>query len=343
VGLGKFQGWWNGVTTGDFDGDGKMDIVASNWGRNTRYGSHRSQPLQILYGDFDGDGTMDLIEAHYDPQLRRLVPERGLDFMAKAMPFIREKFSKHAAYGQASVQEIFGDRLNGAKKWEANWLDSTLFLNRSDHFEAKPLPMEAQMAPAFGVCVGDFDGDGNEDIFLSQNFFATQPETPRSDAGRGLWLRGDGHGGFTAMSGQESGVKIYGEQRGCAAADYDGDGRVDLVVTQNGAETKLFKNVLGRPGLRIRLIGPPGNPEAVGAVLRLARGENFGPAREIHAGSGYWSQDSPVQVLNAPVAPTKLWVRWPGGKVSQLDLPANAHEVRVTTTTALATPGRTMP
>jgi len=42
-----------------------------------------------------------------------------------------------------------------------------------------PLPAEAQLAPAFAVCVGDMDGDGKEDVFLSQNFFAVAPETSR--------------------------------------------------------------------------------------------------------------------------------------------------------------------
>ena len=185
------------------------------------------------------------------------------------------------------------------------------------------------MAPAFAVCVGDMDGDGQEDIFLSQNFFATQPETPRYDAGRGLWLKGDGGGAFKAVPGQSSGVKVYGEQRGAALCDYDGDGRVDLVVTQNGAETKLYHNVGAKPGLRVRLVGPAGNPTGVGAVVRLRFGERWGPAREVHAGSGYWSQDSAVQVLGTPDPPTALWVRWPGGKTQQADVPPRTQEMNV--------------
>jgi len=163
------------------------------------------------------------------------------------------------------------------------------------------------------VSVADVDGDGKEDIFLSQNFFATDGDTSRYDAGRGLWLKGDGQGGFVPLSGQQSGVKVYGEQRGCALADYDGDGRVDLVVTQNGAETRLYHNIGAKPGLRVRLVGPSGNPQAIGACARLKFGERFGPAREIHAGSGYWSQDSAVQVMGFADQPDGSWVRWPGG------------------------------
>src|SRR6185436_16845405 len=120
--------------------------------------------------------------------------------------------------------------------------------------------------PAFAVNIADFDGDGNEDIFLSQNFFATPPETPRLDAGRGLLLRGDGAGRFKTVPSLESGIEVYGEQRGAAMADFDADGRIDLVVTQNGAATKLFHNVGAKPGLRVRLAGPQENPSGVGAT-----------------------------------------------------------------------------
>jgi hypothetical protein len=328
LGFGKFLGWWNGVTTGDFDGDGKLDIVASNWGRNTPYQSHRQKPLRLFYGDLDGDGTEDLIEAYYDPELKKTVPERMLSFVARGLPLIRERFPTYEAFAKAGIEEI-GRPWHNTKEHQANWLESTVFLNRGDRFEARPLPMEAQMAPSFAVCIGDMDGDGYEDVFLSQNFFATQPDLPRFDGGRGLWLRGDGQGGFKPLSGQESGINIYGEQRGAALCDYDGDGRIDLVVGQNGAETKLYRNMGAKPGLRVRLIGPPGNPHGVGATLRVMEEGRAGPAREIHAGSGYWSQDSVIQVLAADSPRAQLQVRWPGGKITESEVPSGVREIRI--------------
>lgn len=112
-------------------------------------------------------------------------------------------------------------------------------------------------------------------------------------------------------------------------ADFNEDGRIDLVVTQNGAATRLFQNVTARPGLRVRLAGPPGNPAGVGASVRLKTGDRPGPAREIHAGSGYWSQDSTVQVMGGAGRPTQIVVRWPGGQTTTTDVPVDAREIMV--------------
>src|SRR5260370_20441821 len=180
-----------------------------------------------------------MVEASYDTEMKKIVPERGLEVMAKALPFLRARFATHKAYGEASVEEILGDRLPSANTREANWLESTVFFNRGDHFEARPLPVEAQMAPAFAICAGDLDGDGQEDPFLSQNFFASQPETPRCDAGRGLWLRGDGRGGFHAVPRPESAIIVYGEQRGAALCAFGHDRRVALAATRNGPANRL--------------------------------------------------------------------------------------------------------
>jgi hypothetical protein len=98
------------------------------------------------------------------------------------------------------------------------------------------------------------------------------------------------------------------------------------VAAQHGGETKLFRNESAKPGLRVRLAGPPGNPQGFGAVARLVFGERKGPARELHGGGGWWSQDSAVLVLATPASPTALEVRWPGGKVTTHPVPAGAKE-----------------
>ena len=325
--LNSLTGWWNGVTTGDLDGDGRLDILASNWGQNSKYQSRRGAPLRLYYADFIGDGAPAVLEAYLDAEMKEYVPDRRLEAVAESMPFLRGRFPNHQSFANASVAEILGD--SQARYLEANCLESLVFLNRGDRWEARFMPAEAQWAPAFAILVADYDGDGHEDVFLSQNFFAEGPETSRCDAGRGLWLRGDGSGGLQAVPGQESGILVYGEQRGAAVSDFDGDGRIDLLTTQNAAATRLFRNVRGKPGLRVRLKGPPGNPFGYGAQIRLKRGERLGPVREVHGGGGYWSQDSPVQVLTGGQGSLQVWVRWPGGKSFTVDVPVGAAEIMI--------------
>jgi hypothetical protein len=335
LGLADYVGLWNGITAGDVDGDGQLDLIATNWGWNNRYQAEGSGHLRLYYGDFLENGALEVIECYLNADMGKVVPFSRLRNVARAFPFVSERFESNEAYGLASIDQVLGNLAPRAKVLPVDTFASMVFFNRRDHFEAKPLPTEAQFAPAFGVCIGDMNGDGYEDIFLSQNFFAQQSEIPRLDAGRGLWLRGDGHGGFSPVPGQESGIKVYGEQRGCALADYDGDGRVDLVVTQNGAATKLFHNLRAKPGIRVRVSGGPANPYGIGAVLRLGGHGESGPAREVHAGSGYWSQDGSVQVLGFAVPPERLEVHWPGGNTSHFTIPPGAREVLVEPNTSL--------
>lgn len=327
--LAELTGWWNGVAAGDFDGDGRLDLIASNWGLNDACQASPARPLRTYFGDLGGQGVVDVLEAYYPAELSTEMPRRNLNALSQALPFLRGSYANHAAFSTATMADVIALLPAKPAMVAAGTLATTLFLNRGTHFVAVPLAWEAQLAPAFAVCVADVDGDGNEDVFLSQNCFALRPEWPRLDGGRGLWLRGDGRGNLRPMPGQESGIAVYGEQRGAAVGDFNEDGRVDLAVSQNGAATKLYENVGARPGLRVRLLGSPANPSAIGAVLRLGAGGRFGPAREIRAGSGYWSQDSAVQVLAAQQRPDQIRVRWPGGRETTSSIPSDAREIAV--------------
>lgn len=343
-GLESRKGFWNGVTAGDFDGDGRMDLVASNWGRNWRIdqtggpagvtpAAGRQAPVRLVSGEFSEPGRVMTLLASVDPATGRETPWRAWSALAKAIPSLAERVPSHREFAARDVTGLLGPLAARASSLEADTFDSMLFLNRGGRFEAVPLPVQAQFAPAFGLSVADFDGDGREDLFLAQNFFGVDAETSRHDAGTGLVLLGDGRGGFRSLSPQEAGFSLPGEQRASAVADVDGDGRPDLAVGQHAGITRILRNVGGRPGVRVRLQGPPGNPEGVGAVLRLVFGDRTGPAREIHVGSGFRSQDSADTVLAAPTVPTALEVRWPAAPGSprsgfqRLEWPAGARAV----------------
>lgn len=90
----------------------------------------------------------------------------------------------------------------------------------------------------------------------------------------------------------------------------------------------MFLNRAPGKGLTVVLQGTMGNPDAIGAVMRLRSAEGrLGPKRLVRAGGGHWSCDSPIQILGATSAPKTLWVRWPDGFESEYPLESGASRV----------------
>lgn len=329
-GLEAWTGAWQGVTAGDLDGDGRFDLVASNLGLNTRHQLAWHGRWRLVAGDFDGNGTLDIVEAF--PRTGDQaddVPWRALDVFRRAIPSWQERYPTWRGFAEVSLRELLGDALRTATVLEATTLEHRVFLNRGDRFESRTLPREAQWSPGFGVGIADFDGDGHEDVFLAQNRFDLDLDSGRADAGVGICLLGNGSGGFRALDPMESGISMTGQQRGVALADYDRDGRTDICVAQHNDRTRLYRNRGGRPGLRVRVVGPPRNPIGVGARLRWVSDQGHGPAREVRVGSGYWSNDSPVSVLTGIPEGARLQVVWPGGRTMEYSIPAGTREVGV--------------
>ncbi len=333
-GMVALTGFWNSVTTGDLNGDGRLDIIAGNWGLNSFYSRAGKGPWDIFFGKLNNEQTgSPILDAYHEPQHGAVLPWRGMKILSDQMPWLVSQFGSHAAFASADVPRILGAAFSHAEHLTARTLASMVFWNKGGgKFEAQELPREAQWAPVFGINVADFDNDGVEDVFLAQNFFAVRPEDDRLDAGRGLLLKGKSDGTLQPIPGELSGIKVYGEQRGSAVADFDEDGRLDLVVTQNGAATKLFHNSLAPKGLRVRLKGPEGNPKGYGSVLRVQVDDRLGPAREIHCGSGYWSQDSSIQIFARTDKHAAILIRWPGGKETQTFVPKEAEEIEIDAT-----------
>ncbi len=328
-GLSRWPSRWNGLAAGDLDGDGRLDLVATSWGRNLMARADSARPLLLYYGPFGARGEDEMLLAREDPRLRGPAPLDRYERVRTAIPSLASRVTSFATYADANVDQLLAPFAGQVHRLTATTLDHMILLNRGGRFEPVPLPTEAQLAPAFYAGIADFDGDGFEDLFLGQNFSTTSVGTPRYDAGRSLLLLGDGKGGLQPLAGARSGLIVYGDQRGAAYADFDGDGRLDLVVSQNGGATQLFRNRGARTGLRVRLQGPPGNPDAVGAQIRIVYGDRMGPVREVQAGSGYWSQNGAVQVLGLAGTPTGVWIRWPGGFEARVAVRAGGREVVV--------------
>lgn len=321
VGLDRFKGWWNGVVTGDFNNDGRPDVIATNRGLNSPYQMESANPLKMFHGDFDRDNKYEIVEAYFDENTQAYVPRRQLHVLAEALPPLASSINSYSKFADASLAELFRTNLNDLPHKEINMLQSMLFINRGDSFESRPLPVEAQLSTSFAPVVADFNNDGNEDLFLSQNLFSVPELFPRQDAGRGSLLVGDGTGKFMYKSGTATGLKIYGEQRGAAVADINKDGKVDLAVAQNNSDTKLYVNMIEKRGLNVSLLGSAENKDAIGSGIRVVYDDGSkGPKREIQAGSGYWSQNGFEQVMGWNKRPTYIEIKWFDGTLDTVEV-----------------------
>ncbi|MCG8467742.1 MAG: CRTAC1 family protein, partial [Gemmatimonadetes bacterium] len=328
-GLAGLTGRWNGIATGDLNEDGVPDLVATGWGENTEaelMGAGR----EILHGDLDRNGTYDLLELERRPDGSE-GPARRLDQVARGLPGLRRLVATHHAFAETPLDRLLPGGLAGASRLSARELRHTVFLSRDGGYDAHPLPAVAQRAPAFGVAIADLDADGHQDLVLAQNFFATKLGTPRYDAGRGLVLAGDGTGLLEPLPAARSGLAAYGDGRGVAVADFDGDGALDIALGQNGGPTRLFRNARSADGatVRVRLVGPAANPRAIGAAVRAVYDDGAGPWHELQAGVGYWSQHDLTQVVGLRRAARAIEVRWPEGRRSRVDLEPGTAELRI--------------
>lgn len=206
-GLEDTEGWYYEVASADMDDDGDKDFIIGNLGLNYKYKASIKEPFEVYAHDFDENGTSDIVLSYYENG--DLFPVRGRSCSAQQIPALEEKFPTFESFGDSDLKAIYGGDLEVALNLKAKTFASYYIENIDGvSFVKHKLPRLAQVSSINSILVEDFDYDGKKDLLISGNLFTSEIETPRNDSGVGLFLKGDGKGGFVAISPVDSGFMV---------------------------------------------------------------------------------------------------------------------------------------
>ncbi len=239
TGLENHTGWWNSINGADFDKDGDIDLIAGNLGLNYKYKSSPEAPFEIYTKDFDGNGSLDIVLGYYEEG--NLFPLRGRECSSDQVPMIKQKFPTYDLFAKASLEEVYGpENMEGALHYAATDFATSYLENRGDGtFTSHPLPHLAQLSATNTIEIQDFDQDGHLDVLLAGNLYGAEVETPRSDAGYGLLLTGNGKGQFKPIPPSKSGLYIPGDVKDSEPIGISGK-EMGYVFAKNGDALQLI-------------------------------------------------------------------------------------------------------
>lgn len=237
-GLDKSNGWWWSINKADLDGDGDMDYVAGNLGKNSKFKASAKKPFFVYANDFDDTGNIDIVLTFEDKD-GELKPVRGRECSSQQMPFIVEKFPDFNSFAKASIEDIHSpEKLESAIKYPAYNFESCILWNENGKLKLEPFEYRAQSAPVKSSVLEDLDGDGIIDILLAGNMFHTEVETSRYDAGFGHFLKGLGDGKFQYVPNVKSGFFAGQDVKDLEAITISG--RRAILVANNNGELETF-------------------------------------------------------------------------------------------------------
>jgi hypothetical protein len=122
----EYSGWWNKLLTGDFNHDGKPDLIAGNVGLNTQCRASDKQPAEMYYKDFDDNGSVDPILCLYIKETS--YPYVSRDELLDQMSNMRTRFTDYNSYADVTLKTIFNEEeLKDANHLKANYLKTAYF------------------------------------------------------------------------------------------------------------------------------------------------------------------------------------------------------------------------
>ena len=306
-------------------GDGTFEDVSEKWGLR----EHVGKGMGVGVADYDLDGRPDLFVTN-DTSYNFLFHNTGQKFeevaFEKGVALVEDGTAVSGMgldfrdYNNDGYPDIVFVALN----------DQTfpMFLNKGGKgFEevtyATGMRQLSRSMSGYGAGLFDFDNDGWKDLFVSRghvesigtaSYSVDQHNTVfRNPGPRGKWEA------RTAEAGFEAGPAA--RHRGCAFGDFDGDGRVDVVVTALGKNAELWMNRTENSGhwLDVALHGTKSNRDGIGTWIKVvtSAGAQY---NHMTTSVGYASSSyGPVHFgLGADQSAKLVEIHWPSGTVQTL-------------------------
>lgn len=293
-----------------------------------------AKALGVVVFDVDGDGWPDIYVAN--DAVRNFffhnvpVETGGRAFVERALPI-------GAAYADGGIPRAgmgvdWGEFAPG--RWAAvvaNYANEplTVFekdprrLGFSDSTHSTGLYGESRVPLKFGLFFFDYDNDGRLDLLVNNGHI--EPEVALTQSSQSytqppqLYWNAGGVSCFEPVTAASAGKDLFKPivGRGCAFADFDGDGDLDLALVSNGGQARILRNDAPKTNHSVRLDlrgdGVKSNRSAIGAVVTVeAGGTTY--TRQVTGARGYLSQSELVLTvgLGTAVKADKVIVRWPG-------------------------------
>lgn len=338
-----------GAAWADYDNDGDLDLYLAKDGQANRLFQNGGAPLYVFsdvtagplgnsaagrsvaWGDYDQDGDVDLYVVNWSGGSRLLRNEGppSYEFVdASVLPIGdlgRGEGAAWADYDNDGDPDLYLSRSSGQA--------DKLFRNEGASFVdvTAAMGLASTTGSGLGVAWGDYDNDGDLDLYVVNSGTANQlfrneggvgftdvaaaSGTGDVGVGRGCaWgdYNNDGNldlyvsnsgaanvlyrsmgGGVFTDATTASGTGDAGAGRGVAWCDHDGDGDLDLYVANFGQENKLYCNDIGslKHWLGVKLVGVLSNRSGIGARVTVVAG-GVRRVQEVSGGSGYLSQNS---------------------------------------------------
>jgi hypothetical protein len=305
--------------------------------KSAALGVPAAKTLGVVPADLDNDGFMDLILANdttpnfvFHNQKNGTFQECGATCGVAFDSYgnTRGAMGIDAAHyrNDASLGITIG---NFANEMTALYVSQPGKMFFTDEAIPEGIGPASRLLLKFGVFFFDYDLDGRLDVLsanghLDEEIVKLQKSQSYRQPAQLFWNTGAKNGAsFAAVDSQHAGADLFKPMvgRGSACADVDGDGDLDVVLTQAGGAPLLLRNdqQLGHHWLRVKLVGTKSNRSAIGAKLMAKVGAGI-IRRELNPARSYLSaSELPVTFgLGQATQVDSLEITWPNGQKQML-------------------------